>query len=60
MKAGFWNLAFGLAAVAAGASGRFRLPFTEDPKWLMVAGGAVAALGAIQLLRGRDRPDRPR
>lgn len=60
MKAGFWNIAFGLAAVVAGASGKFALLGTGSPKWLMIAGGALAAFGAYQLWRDRDRPDRPR
>jgi hypothetical protein len=60
MKAGIWNIAFGLAAVAAGASGKFALPGTESPTPLMAVGGALAAFGAYQLWRDRDRPDRPR
>lgn len=60
MKAGFWNIAFGLAAVVAGASGKFALLGTGSPMWLMIAGGALAAFGAYQLWRDRDRPDRPR
>lgn len=60
MKAGYWNIAFGLAAVAAGASGRFGLLGTGSPMWLMIAGGALAVFGIYQLVRDRDRPDRPR
>jgi hypothetical protein len=55
MKAGYWNLAFGLAAVAAGASGRFALFGTGSPTWLKIAGGALAVFGAYQLWRDRDR-----
>ena len=57
MKAGVWNLVFVLAAVAAGASGQFALPFTGSPAALMIAGGLVAALGIFQLVRSRrSRP----
>ena len=55
MKAGYWNLGLGLAAVAAGASGRFALLGTGSPMWLMIAGGALAAFGGYQLWRDRDR-----
>jgi hypothetical protein len=55
MKAGYWNIAFGLAAVAAGASGRFALLGTGSPMWLMIAGGALAVFGGYQLWRDRDR-----
>ncbi|MBV9949698.1 MAG: hypothetical protein JOZ69_22850 [Myxococcales bacterium] len=53
MRAGVWNLVFGLAAVAAGASGQFALPFTGSPTALMIVGGVVAALGIFQLIRAR-------
>ncbi len=53
MKSGVWNIAFGLMAVAAGASGRFHLPFTEGPIPLMIAGGVVAAFGLYQVFRAR-------
>jgi hypothetical protein len=55
MRAGVWNILFGLAAVAAGASGRFALLGTSSPALLMAAGGALAAFGAYQLLRDRGR-----
>lgn len=55
MRAGVWNLVFGLAAVAAGASGRFVLPFTHDPAILMGVGGLLAAFGVYQLIRDRGR-----
>ncbi len=51
MKAALWNIAFGLAAVAAGASGQFALPFTNSPTPLMVLGGLLAAFGLFQLVR---------
>ena len=44
---------FGLVAVAAGLSGRFVLPWTHNPIYLVVAGGALAAFGVVQLVRGR-------
>jgi hypothetical protein len=53
MKAGYWNLAFGLAAVVAGASGRFSLLGTGSPMWLMIAGGALAVFGVYQLASAR-------
>jgi hypothetical protein len=55
MRAGVWNIVFGLVAVAAGASGKYALPFTSSPLPLMVLGGAVAAFGAYQLFRDRGR-----
>lgn len=55
MKSGFWNVGFGLVAVAAGASGQFTLIGTDSSKWLMVAGGVVAALGVFQLWRNRGK-----
>jgi hypothetical protein len=55
VKSGFWNVGFGLVAVAAGASGQFTLIGTDSSKWLMVAGGAVAALGVFQLWRNRGK-----
>jgi hypothetical protein len=53
MRSGMWNLAFGLVAVAAGASGKFTLLGTSSPTLLIGAGGLVAALGAFQLWRSR-------
>ncbi|MGA3120284.1 MAG: hypothetical protein ABSF69_05885 [Polyangiaceae bacterium] len=53
MKAGLWNVAFGLVGVVAGATGRFALPGTSTSTPLMVVGGLVAAFGVSQLLRGR-------
>ncbi len=55
MKGGF-NLVMGLVALAAGASGQFALPGTSSPLPLEIAGGAVAALGLIQLVRSRRQP----
>lgn len=53
MAAGIWNLLFGLAALAAGASGRFHFIGTNSSTLLMVVGGAIAALGVYQLVRAR-------
>jgi hypothetical protein len=55
MKAGYWNIGLGLAAVGAGASGRFALLGTGSPMWLMIAGGALAAFGIYQLWRDRNK-----
>jgi hypothetical protein len=55
MKAGYWNIAFGLAALGAGASGRFALFGTGSPMWLMIAGGALAVFGGYQLVRDREK-----
>jgi hypothetical protein len=56
MRAGVWNILFGVAAIIAGASGRFTLLFTHSPLALMVAGGALAAWGVYQLVRDRAKP----
>jgi hypothetical protein len=53
MRAGVWNLVFGLVAVAAGLSGRFVLPWTHNPLYLVIAGAALALFGVVQLVRGR-------
>jgi hypothetical protein len=55
MRAGYWNLAFGLAAVAAGASGKYTLPIVNSSMGLVIAGAAVALLGAFQLWQSRGR-----
>ena len=55
MKAGMWNLAFGLIAIAGGASGQLTLFGTGSSTWLMIAGGVLAAFGLIQLVRSRQR-----
>ena len=55
MKAGYWNIAFGLAAVGAGASGRFALLGTGSPMWLMIAAGALTVFGGYQLWRDPDK-----
>jgi hypothetical protein len=53
MKAGAWNLIFGLVAVVAGVSGKFALLGTGSPTALIVAGGLLAAFGLFQLVRSR-------
>jgi hypothetical protein len=58
MRAGVWNVVFGLVAVAAGASGKFALLGTSSPMLLVAAGGALAAFGGYQLWRGRNQPRR--
>jgi hypothetical protein len=55
MRAGVWNLGFGLVAVAAGLSGRFQLMFTNSSNALVIAGAALAALGLFQLWRSRSQ-----
>ncbi|HXN33930.1 MAG TPA: hypothetical protein VN894_18800 [Polyangiaceae bacterium] len=55
MRPGIWNLGFGLAAVAAGASGQFTLLGTGSTTALVVVGGLLAAFGLIQLVRSRGR-----
>jgi len=54
MGSGGWNLILGLVAFAAGASGQFALPGTSSPMPLMIAGGAIALLGAFQLWRRKS------
>ncbi len=53
MAAGIWNLLFGLAALAAGASGQFHFIGTNSSTLLMAVGGAIAAFGVYQLVRAR-------
>src|ERR1700733_9764162 len=48
MRAGMWNLGFGLVAVAAGASGQFTLLGTGSSTWLMIAGGLLAAFALVR------------
>jgi hypothetical protein len=55
MKAGVWNLGFGLIAIAAGASGRYALPGTSNPMFLVGAGVLVAGFGVYQLWRNKGR-----
>jgi hypothetical protein len=58
MKAGVWNLLFGLLAVGLGLSGRFVLLGMSGPNGstaLVVVGGILAAWGAIQLARSRGQ-----
>lgn len=53
MAAGIWNLVFGLAALAAGASGQFHFIGTNSSTLLMIVGGAIAAFGAYQVVRAK-------
>jgi hypothetical protein len=55
MKAGVWNLGFGLVAVAAGLSGQFVIPGTSNPMILVGVGALVAAFGVYQLWKNRGR-----
>lgn len=58
MRAGVWNLGFGLVAIAAGASGKFALIGTSGSTGstlLVVAGVALAALGVFQLWKNKGR-----
>jgi hypothetical protein len=55
MKAGVWNLGFGIIAIAAGLSGQFVIPGTSNPMYLVIAGAALAALGVFQLWKNRGR-----
>jgi hypothetical protein len=55
MKTGLFNLAFGLVALVAGASGQFAFIGTSSSSLLMIAGGLVAALGVFQIWRTRGR-----
>lgn len=55
MKAGVWNLGFGLVAIALGATGQFSLWGTDSPTYLMIAGGVLAAFGVFQLWRNKGK-----
>jgi hypothetical protein len=55
MKAGVWNLGFGIIAIAAGLSGQFVIPGTSNPMYLVGAGGLLAAFGVFQLWKNRGR-----
>jgi hypothetical protein len=58
MRAGVWNLGFGLVAIAAGASGKFALLGTSGPMGstlLVVAGAGLAAFGVFQLWKNKGR-----
>ncbi len=53
MKAGVWNLGFGLLALVLGLTGKFSLIGTSSPYLLAVAGGALATWGVVQMLRSK-------
>jgi hypothetical protein len=55
MKSGVFNLGFGLVAVAAGATGQFKLLGTDSSTLLIVAGALVATLGVFQLWKNRGK-----
>jgi hypothetical protein len=55
MRSGIWNVGFGLAALVAGASGRYVLPGTSSPVPLMVVGVLLAGFGLFQMLRSRGQ-----
>jgi hypothetical protein len=54
MRPGIFNIVIGLIAVGLGATGKFKLLFTQSSLALMVVGGAIAAFGVFQLLRSRN------
>jgi hypothetical protein len=53
MKAGVWNLVFGLVGVALGLSGQFVLLGTSSSGALAAVGGVLAAWGLVQIVRSR-------
>ena len=56
MGAGVWNILMGLAAIAAGASGRFSLIGTNSSVALIVLGVVFVIWGIIQIVRQRRAP----
>lgn len=55
MAAALFNLAIGVTMLVAGVSGELTLLGTQSQTALAIAGGAVAAFGVVQLLRGMGR-----
>jgi hypothetical protein len=55
MKAGVWNLGFGLVAIALGATGQFALFGTNSPALLVGAGVLLSGYGVFQLWRNRGK-----
>jgi hypothetical protein len=53
MKAGIWNLGFGLLAVVLGLTGKVALLGTTGPTPLIVVGGGLAVWGVVQMLRSK-------
>ncbi|MBI2389316.1 MAG: hypothetical protein HYV09_06935 [Deltaproteobacteria bacterium] len=53
MGAGVWNIVMGLAAIAAGASGRFVFIGTNSGAVLIAVGVAFVIWGAVQIFRNR-------
>lgn len=53
MNAGVWNIAMGVVAVGAGASGKVVFIGTDSGLLLMVVGVAFIIWGAIQVIRER-------
>jgi hypothetical protein len=58
MKAGVWNLLFGLLGVGLGLSGKFALLGTNSPTALVVVGGLLASWGLVQIIRSRGQQQR--
>mgnify|MGYP000887103659 CR=1 FL=1 len=51
MSAGIWNMLLGVAAIVAGASGRFTLVGTNSTTLLVVVGVAMFGYGLFQTVR---------
>lgn len=51
MGAGIWNIVMGLAAIAAGASGRFVFIGTNSGLVLILVGVAFVIWGGVQIFR---------
>lgn len=53
MGAGVWNIVMGLAAIAAGASGKVVFIGTDSGLLLMVVGAVFVVWGVSQIVRAR-------
>jgi len=53
MNAGVWNIAMGVVAIGAGASGRVVFIGTDSGLLLMVLGAVLVVWGAVQFIRER-------
>jgi len=58
MRAGVFNVIFGIVAIGMGLSGKFSLLFTNSSTALIVFGGACSAWGLFQIFRDRSRGPR--